>query len=90
MGRIPIVREDDPETGPEAQAFLKRAESGFAEVFNALRLLANHPRQANGERRAQSGPGSPGGHGERRLSRPAGLCYDGSNLTAGGTLVYDR
>ena len=47
MARIPIVREDDPATGPEAQEFLKRAERSFGEVFNALRLLANHPQQAN-------------------------------------------
>jgi alkylhydroperoxidase family enzyme len=47
MARIPIVREDDPATPPEARAFLKRVEGGLGEVFNAVRLLANHPQQAN-------------------------------------------
>ena len=32
---------------PEAQEFLKRVEVGLGEVFNAVRLLANHPQQAN-------------------------------------------
>ena len=47
MARIPMLREDDPDTPPEAREFLKRVESGLGEVFNAVRLLANHPRQAN-------------------------------------------
>ena len=47
MARIPIVREDDPATPPEAQEFLKRVKGGLGEVFNAVRLLANHPGQAN-------------------------------------------
>jgi hypothetical protein len=47
MARIPTLREDDPATPPEAQEFLKRVEGGLGEVFNAVRLLANHPQQAN-------------------------------------------
>jgi alkylhydroperoxidase family enzyme len=47
MARIPTVREDDPGTPPEAREFLKRVEGGLGEVFNAVRLLANHPQQAN-------------------------------------------
>jgi len=47
MARIPAIREDDPATAPDARDFLKRVEGGFGEVFNAVRLLANHPRQAN-------------------------------------------
>jgi alkylhydroperoxidase family enzyme len=42
-----MVREDDPATPPEARAFLKRVEGGFGEVFNSVRLLAHHPRQAS-------------------------------------------
>ncbi len=47
MARIPTVREDDPAAPPEAREYLKRVEGGLGEVFNAVRLLANHPRQAN-------------------------------------------
>ena len=47
MARIPIVREDDPSTPIEAREFLKRVKGGLGEVFNAVRLLANHPGQAN-------------------------------------------
>ena len=47
MARIPTVREDDPATPAEARAFLKRVEGGLGEVFNSVRLLANHPQQAN-------------------------------------------
>ena len=47
MARIPIVREDDPATPPEARAFLKKVEAGHGEVFNSVRLMANHPQQAN-------------------------------------------
>jgi alkylhydroperoxidase family enzyme len=46
MARIPQLREDDPSTPPEAREFLHAAESSMGEVFNALRLLANHPQQA--------------------------------------------
>ena len=47
MARIPLVREDDPGTPPEAREFLKRVEGGLGEIFNAVRLLANHPQQAS-------------------------------------------
>jgi alkylhydroperoxidase family enzyme len=47
MARIPTLREDDPDTPPEAQEFLKRVQGGLGEVFNAVRLLANHAQQAN-------------------------------------------
>jgi AhpD family alkylhydroperoxidase len=47
MARIPLVREDDPATPPEAREFLKRVEGGLGEVFNAVRLLANNPQQAS-------------------------------------------
>ncbi len=47
MARIPTVWEDDPGTPPEAREFLKRVERGLGEVFNGVRLLANHPQQAN-------------------------------------------
>jgi len=47
MARIPLLREDDPRTPPEARDFLKRVEGGLGEVFNGVRLLANHPKQAN-------------------------------------------
>jgi alkylhydroperoxidase family enzyme len=47
MARIPIVREDDPATPSDAREFLERVEGGLGEVFNSVRLLANHPQQAN-------------------------------------------
>lgn len=47
MARIPTVSEDDPTTQPEQRAFLKRVQDGFGEVFDSVRLLANHPQQAN-------------------------------------------
>ena len=47
MARIPTVQENDPATPPDSQEFLNRVETGFGEVFNSLRLLANHPRQGN-------------------------------------------
>jgi len=47
MARILTVREDDPTTVPEAREFLKKVEGGLGEVFNAARLLPNHPKQAN-------------------------------------------
>jgi len=33
-------------TPPQAREFLRTAETTMGEVFNALRLLANHPQQA--------------------------------------------
>ncbi len=47
MARIPTVREDDPATAPEARAFLKKVEGRLGEVFNSIRLFANHPRASN-------------------------------------------
>jgi alkylhydroperoxidase family enzyme len=47
MARIPTLGEDDPTISPEASEFLKRAERGLGEMFNGLRVLANHPRLAN-------------------------------------------
>jgi alkylhydroperoxidase family enzyme len=47
MARIPIVREGDPATPPEAREFPKRVEGGFGEVFNSMRLFANQPQMAN-------------------------------------------
>jgi alkylhydroperoxidase family enzyme len=47
MARIPVVREDDPATPPEAREFLERVEGGFGETFDSLRLLANHPQQGH-------------------------------------------
>ena len=46
MARIPQLLEDNPVTPPEAREFLHMVESTMGEVFNSLRLLANHPRQA--------------------------------------------
>jgi alkylhydroperoxidase family enzyme len=46
MARIPQLREDDPSTPPEAREFLYTVKSARGEVFNSVRLLANHPQQA--------------------------------------------
>jgi alkylhydroperoxidase family enzyme len=46
MARIPTVDEHDPGTSPEAREFLRSTEDVTGTVFNALRLLANHPKQA--------------------------------------------
>ncbi len=46
MPRIPQLREDDPSTPPEAREFLHTVKSAMGEVFNSVRLLANHPQQA--------------------------------------------
>jgi alkylhydroperoxidase family enzyme len=46
MPRIPQLREDDPLTPPEAREFLNTVKSTMGEVFNSVRLLANHPQQA--------------------------------------------
>jgi hypothetical protein len=45
MARIPTLREDDPATSPEAREFLLSTEDVTGKIFNAMRLLANHPRQ---------------------------------------------
>ena len=47
MARIPLVREDDPTAPREAREFLQRTVSLYGETFNSMRLLANHPQQAN-------------------------------------------
>jgi hypothetical protein len=52
MARIPIVQEDDPGTSAPQREFLQRvgqsrARGGLGEVFNSIRVLANHPRLAN-------------------------------------------
>jgi alkylhydroperoxidase family enzyme len=46
MARIPQLREDDPSTPPEAREFLHTVKSAMGELFNSVRLLANHPQQA--------------------------------------------
>jgi len=47
MARIPTLGEDDPATPPEARVFLlKTRENVTGEIFNSIRLLANHPRPA--------------------------------------------
>jgi hypothetical protein len=45
MARIPTLQENDPATSPEAKEFLLSTEILMGELFNAIRLLANHPRQ---------------------------------------------
>ena len=45
MARIPTLQEDDPTTLPEAREFLFGTKNLMGETFNAIRLLANHPRQ---------------------------------------------
>lgn len=51
MARIPTLREDDPATPPAARAFLQQVgrphtDGGLGEVFDSIRLFANHPQQA--------------------------------------------
>ncbi len=47
MARIPTLRENDPKTPPEGRAFLLNTKDNVTgEIFNSIRLLANHPRQA--------------------------------------------
>ncbi len=41
------MRDDDPATPAEARDFLNRVEAGLGEVFNSVRLLANHPQQGH-------------------------------------------
>jgi hypothetical protein len=47
MARIPLVWEDDPATPEAARDVLTRVQRGSGEVFNGMRLAANHPRAAN-------------------------------------------
>jgi alkylhydroperoxidase family enzyme len=46
MARIPQLRDDDPSISPEARQFLQMVKTTMGEVFNSVRLLANHPQQA--------------------------------------------
>jgi hypothetical protein len=44
MARIPTLSEVDPTTPPEARDFLVNTRDNLTgEIFNSLRLLANHP-----------------------------------------------
>jgi hypothetical protein len=48
MARIPTLSEDDPATPPEARDFLLYTEANATgEIFNSIRLMANHPRQSS-------------------------------------------
>ena len=47
MARIPALSEDDPATPTEARDFLLKTEANVTgEIFNSLRLMANHPAQS--------------------------------------------
>lgn len=46
MARIPTLQEDDPATSSEARDFMLITKNVMGELFNAIRLMANHPRQA--------------------------------------------
>jgi len=47
MARIPTLSEDDPATPPEAKDYLLNTRDNVTgEIFNSIRLLANHPTQA--------------------------------------------
>jgi hypothetical protein len=44
MARIPTLWEDDPATPPAARDFLVNTRDNVTgEIFNSIRLLANHP-----------------------------------------------
>jgi hypothetical protein len=44
MARIPTLSEDDPATPPEARRFLVDTRDNVTgEIFNSIRLMANHP-----------------------------------------------
>jgi hypothetical protein len=44
MARIPTLSEDDPATPAEARTFLVNTRDNVTgEIFNSLRLMANHP-----------------------------------------------
>jgi hypothetical protein len=48
MARIPVLSEDDPATPHEARDFLLNTEqNATGEIFNSIRLMANHPTQAS-------------------------------------------
>ena len=47
MARIPTLSEHDPETPPEAREFLlDTRDNATGEIFNSIRLMANHPAQS--------------------------------------------
>jgi hypothetical protein len=47
VARIPTLSEDDPATPAEARDFLLSTRDNVTgEIFNSMRLLANHPTQA--------------------------------------------
>jgi alkylhydroperoxidase family enzyme len=43
MSRIPIIREDDPQTSPAARAWLQEASASRGQLLNIYRALANRP-----------------------------------------------
>ena len=44
MARIPTLSEDDPATPDEARDFLVNTRDNVTgEIFNSIRLMANHP-----------------------------------------------
>lgn len=43
MARIPILREDDPATPPEAKLYLQDAAKARGRLVNIYRALANRP-----------------------------------------------
>jgi hypothetical protein len=47
MARIPALSEDDPATPPDARDFLLNTQQNVTgEIFNSIRLMANHPTQS--------------------------------------------
>ncbi len=47
MARIPTLSEDDPATPREAREFLLHTrDHATGEIFNSIRLMANHPPQS--------------------------------------------
>ena len=43
MARIPIVREDDPATSPDALSWLQEASASRGQLLNIYRAMANKP-----------------------------------------------
>ena len=43
MTRIPILREDDPATPPDARAYLQEALQARGRLVNIYRAMANRP-----------------------------------------------
>ncbi len=47
MARIPTLSEHDPATPAEARDFLiNTRDNATGEIFNSIRLMANHPAQS--------------------------------------------